>query len=110
MRKTFALVGWLMIAVFSVVTGPLSSSLNAQQRATTKTCTLKMTGMTCAGCTTAVKLAAKKIDGVKDATVSYEKSTAEIIYDPAKTTPDAIAKAVTTQSGFKAEVQKGPKS
>jgi len=62
------------------------------------------------GRATAVKLAAKKVEGVKDATASYEKGTAEIAYDSAKTSPDAIAKVVTEQSGFKAEVQKKQKS
>ena len=97
----FVMGGMLSQAVPSLV----PSELQAQQ-ATTKVCTVKVAGMTCAGCTTAVKLAAKKIDGVKDATVSYEKGTAEVTYDPAKTNPDAIAKVVTEKSGFKAAVQK----
>jgi copper chaperone CopZ len=85
------------------------SNLQAQQ-ATTKVRTLKVAGMFCAGCTTAVNLAAKKSDGVKDATVSYEKGTAEVTYDPAKTNPETIAKVVTEQSGFKAKAQKKEKS
>jgi copper chaperone CopZ len=53
-----------------------------------------------------VTIAAKKIDGVKDATVSLEKKTAEISYDPTKTNPEAIAKAVTEKTGFKASMPK----
>lgn len=71
-------------------------------------CTLKVTGMTCGGCAAAVKSAAKKVDGVKGANVSYEKGLAEVTYDPEKTTPAAIAKAVTEKSGFKAEVVSSP--
>jgi copper chaperone CopZ len=51
-------------------------------------------------------MAAGKIAGVTDATVSYEKGVAVITYDPAKTNPAAIAKAITDKSGFKAEVPK----
>ena len=106
MRVRMLAVGLFAVGVMfsQAVPSLVPTALHAQQ-ATTKVCTLKMTGMFCAGCTTAVKLAAKKIDGVKDATVSYEKGTAEVTYDPAKTTPDAIAKGVTEKSGFKAAVQ-----
>ena len=55
-----------------------------------------------------MKIAAKKVDGVKDATVSYKKGVAEVTYDPTKISPEAIAKAITERSGFKAEV--APKS
>jgi periplasmic mercuric ion binding protein len=111
MRVRMLAVGLLAVGVMlsQAVPSLVPAELHAQQ-VTMKVCTLKMTGMTCAGCTTAVKLAAKKVDGVKDATASYEKSTAEITYDPAKTNPDAIAKVVTEQSGFKAEVLKKQKS
>lgn len=68
-----------------------------------KVCTLKVSGMTCGGCEAAVKSTAKKVDGVKEAKVSYQKGTAEVTFDPTKTTPEAIAKAITEKSGFKAE-------
>jgi len=53
-----------------------------------------------------VTIAAKKIDGVKDATVSFEKKTADISYDPTKTNPEAIAKTITEKTSFKASVLK----
>ena len=53
-----------------------------------------------------MSIAAKKIDGVKDATVSLEKKTADITYDPAKTNPEAIAKTITEKTSFKASVLK----
>src|SRR5215212_8665756 len=67
------------------------------------TCTLKVSGMTCAGCEVAVRLAARRVDGVRDVTVSYAKGKAEVTYDPAKTSPAAIAAAITKKSGFTAE-------
>jgi len=77
----------------------------ADQTKKTETCTLKITGMTCGGCAVAVKMAAKKVDGVAEANVSYENGRADVTYDPAKTTPEKIAKAITENSGFKAELQ-----
>lgn len=69
-------------------------------------CILRITGMTCAGCAVAVKLAARKVDGVSAIDVTYEDGRADVTFDPARTTPDAIAHAITKGSGFKAEVQK----
>lgn len=47
-------------------------------------------------------LAAKRIDGVQDCKASYKKGTAEVTYDPSKTTPEAIARAISEATGFKA--------
>ena len=52
-----------------------------------------------------MKLAAKTVDGVKDCKADYEKGTAQVTYDPAKTTPDAIAKVISEKTGFKATVR-----
>lgn len=71
----------------------------------TETCTLKVSGMTCAGCEAAVRMAARKVDGVRDVAVGHETGKAEVTYEPSKTTPSAIAKAITDGSGFKAEVE-----
>lgn len=76
----------------------------AQRKSSIKTCTLNVAGMTCAGCEAAVRNAAKTVSGVSDAKASYDKKTAEVTYDPTKTTPDAIAKVITARSGFKATV------
>lgn len=102
---------------FIVAAGMLTSSLGAwfslsgaqtrdQETQAAKVCLLKVDGMTCGGCEAAVRSAAKKAKGVADAEVSYAKGTAKVTYDPAKTTPVAIAKTITDKSGFKAKVQK----
>ena len=79
---------------------------NQDQSKKTATCTLKISGMTCGGCAVAVKMAAKKVDGVTDATVSYENGRAEVTYDSSKTSPEKIAEAITKNSGFKADIAK----
>ena len=81
----------------------------AQSRPAMKVCTLKVAGMTCAGCEAAVKIAAKSVNGVKDVKASYDKSNADVTYDPSKTTPEAIAKVITSKTGFKAEVPRANK-
>ena len=53
-------------------------------------------------------LAAKRVDGVKNCKANYKKSTAEVTYDPSKTTPDAIAKVISEKTGFKATAPKKP--
>jgi copper chaperone CopZ len=46
----------------------------------------------------------KKIDGVIAAKASQPKGTADITYDPAKTSPEAVAKIISEKTPFKAEV------
>lgn len=95
------------VALIPAVTPVLAAGQTKQEESKKNaTCTLNVAGMTCGGCAAAVKMAAKKVDGVADADVSYKKGRAVVTYDPAKTTPEKIAKAITDGSGFKAEVQK----
>ena len=105
MKTVILVVGLLAVggASFAAQT-PAKASTPA-----TKVCTLKVTGMTCAGCEAAVKIAAKKIDGVSDITVSYDKAAAQVTYDPAKTTPEAIAKVIRAKTGYKAEAPRAGK-
>lgn len=56
--------------------------------------------------TATAQIAAKQVGGVKDAKASYAKGTAEVTYDSAKTSPDAIAKAIAPKTGYKTEVAK----
>ncbi len=53
--------------------------------------------------------AAKSIDGVKDCKASFQNGTAEVTYDPAKTTPEAIAKVISEKTGYKATAPKRTK-
>lgn len=45
--------------------------------------------------------AAKSIDGVKDCKADYKLGTAEVTFDPAKTTPETIAKVIAEKTGYK---------
>ena len=100
--KPLALVAIATLLLFPTMTRAAEGQKTDQPA--TKVCRLKVSGMTCAGCEVAVRMAARSIDGVKDIKASYAKHNAEVTYDPAKTTPDAIAKVITEKSGFKAEL------
>ena len=67
---------------------------------------LRVSGMACGACAKTVEKEARKIGGVKAVKVSQPEGEAEITYDPAKTSPDAIAKKISDKTGFKAESSK----
>ena len=92
-----------VIVVVLVATFARVGETQAPAKPVTETCTLKVSGMTCAGCEAAVRIAARSVEGVAEVKVSYAKGNAEVTFDPSKTTPDAIAKVITDKSGFKAE-------
>ena len=66
--------------------------------------TLSVPDMFCAGCEVGVKIAANKIDGVKEVKTDSDKRTADVTFDPSKTTAQAIASAITKGTGFKTDV------
>lgn len=53
--------------------------------------------------------AAKSVDGVKECKADFKKKTAEITFLPSKTNPEAIAKVIADQTGYKVSVPKTPK-
>lgn len=72
--------------------------------------TLKVPKMDCAGCEVGVRIAASKVEGVKDVKTDSDKRTAEVTFDPSKTTAQAIASAITKETGFDTEVPQTDKS
>ena len=67
--------------------------------------TLEVKGMTCASCPLTVKQLLKKQPGVTAASVDYKLQIAQIKFDPDKTQPERLAKAVT-DIGFPTTVKK----
>jgi copper chaperone CopZ len=55
---------------------------------------LKVTGMTCGGCTSNVTHALKKVSGVGDVKVSLATGEASVQYDERVTSPDQLKSAV----------------
>lgn len=108
MRMTLAAIAIVGLALGLSVwaRSPKAEGTQQVQSQADQVSVLAIEGMTCGGCAAAVKMAAKGIDGVKDATVSYEDGRAEVTYDASKTTPEAIARVVSEKSGFKATAAK----
>lgn len=61
--------------------------------------TIKVTGMTCSGCAKSIEQALGKVDGVREAKVSYERGIAEVMYDNSKINLDQIYAAIR-KTGF----------
>jgi copper chaperone CopZ len=95
------------LVAFMSVFAIFGTSLLAQKSADSASgtvCSLRITGMACSACANTVERAAKKIPGVTSAKAHQPSGSAEIRFDPAKTSAEAIAKAITAKTPFKAEV------
>lgn len=66
----------------------------AASSASEKVVQLQIEGMTCGSCATAVRHVLTNVDGVTAADVSFEKKNAVVTYEPARVTPEKIARAV----------------
>lgn len=75
-------------------------STDNQLPANTKRITFAVSGMTCATCEPAVRLALEKTPGVKRADVSFERANAIIDYDPSETSPEKL-RDVINGTGYK---------
>lgn len=62
----------------------------------------KVTGMSCGACAKGVEARLADLAGVKSATVSFEESSATVVFDDEKVTVEEIKKTIE-KSGFKAE-------
>lgn len=63
----------------------------------------KITGMTCAACSSAVERVTRKMDGVAESNVNLATALLTITYDETKVTPEMIIKKVD-RAGFGAEL------
>jgi len=93
-----------VVAVLVITLVALGVAFGAQN---SKVILLHIEGMTCGSCATAVRRVLRKVDGVKDARVSYQQKQGVVTYDPTKVTPEKIAHAVTEKlPTYKATVVK----
>lgn len=70
-----------------------------------KTVTLKVTGMTCAGCSKTIHSSLSKKDGILENEVKFPGDVAIVKYDPTKITEKEII-ATIEKAGYKSEVIK----
>ncbi|RMF74129.1 MAG: mercuric transport protein periplasmic component [Alphaproteobacteria bacterium] len=89
--------GLAVLAMAGVLTGLGLAGAIAKERRVT----FRIENMTCASCPFIVKKAMEGVEGVKTVSVSFEKKEAVVVYDDARTTPAAIARA-STEHGYPA--------
>ncbi len=92
---------WIgLIGVLAVGGGVLLAARPGVQQASAATATpaatavLRVDGMTCASCGFTVRIALKKLDGVRDAKVAQSEGRAVVEYDPARVTPQRMVETV----------------
>lgn len=93
-----------------LLAGPLLAGLLlAAGRADAKerTVTFRIDNMTCAACPFIVRKSMSAVAGVKTVDVSFEKKTATVTFDDAKTDPATIAGA-SGEHGYPAHLVKDP--
>lgn len=103
MRTIGVVTAVFVVAVAGVGLLTTTRAHKQQPQGSTQVVTLKVPDMDCGGCEMGVKLAANKADGVKDVKTSLDTRTADVTFDPSTTNAEAIAKAITEHSGFRAE-------
>lgn len=118
MKNLFFIVSAIAVLVLANVCGCGVCKANAADKSAKqfsftgneepKTVTLKITGMSCAGCASHIHSALSKTEGVISDEVKYPGDMAIIKYDASKISEKEII-AVIEKTGYKAEVQKEKK-
>lgn len=104
-----ALAPWRLLAVAAVALFLLGTAAAASRAAATAdakplvTSVFKVEGMTCGGCEGGVKIAVKRLDGVRSVDASHRDERATVTYDETKVTPEAIVQAIE-KLGYQAEL------
>jgi mercuric ion binding protein len=95
-----ALAGLGAIAAFAP---SQSAALAEGEQVRARTATFAVDNMTCATCPITVRTAMSRVDGVRSVEVDFDARRATVSYDPARTTPEAIA-AASADAGYPAQV------
>ncbi len=103
---------WLAAAVAVLAAGglavaltqPFAAGAEEDAEANGTQVALHIDGMTCASCSTAVRLALKRLEGVVDATVSFDEKRAVVTYDPKQIAPEKMVAAIA-DLGYTAKVE-----
>ena len=109
MKRTFTFKAWAVaLGIAAIVPGAQVSLLVTQALATEvaklQTATFAIGNMTCALCPVTVKLAMEGVKGVNSVQIDFDAKTATVVFDPAVTTPEAIA-ASSTNAGYPASIK-----
>jgi len=98
----------ILLLTFAFI-GPMSLQANdsnaLEMESPPKTVKLKITGMTCAGCSNHISKALHELDGILAEEVKYPGDIAVIKFDSEKTNAEAIIEVIE-KIGYKAELVK----
>ena len=86
MSKRRVIVGAVTALVLAVCSGATLAA--------TRTTTIYVTGMTCAGCAISIEQVLKNAEGVEEVRVSFERGEAVVKYDDRKVTAARLREAV----------------
>ncbi|MEK0352763.1 MAG: heavy metal-associated domain-containing protein [Nitrosopumilus sp.] len=70
-----------------------------------ETTEMKITGMHCNNCAEKIETALSNLEGIQNASVNFENSVAEIVYDPSALTMETISTTIT-DLGFNGGIHK----
>jgi mercuric ion binding protein len=82
----------------------LAAAVSAAAAEPPRTVILEVQNMTCATCPLTVQQVLKRQPGVVDAKAEMKTATARVSFDPAKNTPERLARAVT-EAGYPAKAR-----
>jgi mercuric ion binding protein len=82
----------------------LAAAISTPTWAAKQTVTLDVPGMNCAACPLTIKMALKKVEGVTEAEVSYEKGEANVTFDDTEISVEALTQA-TANVGYPSTVK-----
>lgn len=102
MKKLIFLFAFVFIGKMSVQAHTSSPSKLENPPKTVK---LKITGMTCAGCSNHISKALQEVDGIIEEEVKYPGDIAVIKFDSEKTNAEAIIEIIG-KTGYKAAIVK----
>ncbi|MBU1211540.1 MAG: cation transporter [Alphaproteobacteria bacterium] len=108
MKPPLILAALLALGAFGwsagMIVAPVTAQSPAETVAATRTATFAIENMTCALCPVTVKKALQGVNGVSAVRVDFNSKTASVVFDPALTTPEAIA-AASTAAGYPAALK-----
>ena len=90
-----------MLRILSLAALLLSASVAV---AGERTVMLAVENMTCAACPIAVRTAIKRVPGVRDVKVDFDKMTAAVVFDDTQATVETLAEA-SRLAGFPASLK-----
>jgi periplasmic mercuric ion binding protein len=89
--------------ILTLGASPAYSQSTTAAIAQVQTTTFAIENMTCALCPVTVKTAMEQVAGVRSVEIDFDAKTALVVFDPARTSIEAIASA-STNAGYPARV------